>query len=69
MILVVERKINNRKLTDIEKFIFNQALLEVKQKADIEKMLENVKRTVLGLNKQAIKKLEKFAQLKVERLN
>ena len=67
--IMIKRKLTRHKLTELEQFIFSQALNEVKTKEDIDKMLENIKGTVLGLNKYAVEDLKKFAIRKVERLS
>ncbi len=56
-------------LTDVDKFIFNEALKEIGKKEDVKVVLQKVEGTVLGLNKKAMKELEKFAFRKIEILN
>ena len=64
--IMIKRKLSRRKLTELEQFIFDQALLRIRVKEDINKEIKELKGTVLGLNKYAIENFKKLTLRKVE---
>ena len=57
--------LNKLELTKKERIVFDTALFSVKHLEDIPSEIENLKETILYLNKEAMKFFEKFAKKRV----
>jgi len=60
--------LNKLELTKEERIVFNIALFRVRHSEDITREIENLKETILGLNKKAMKVFENFAKQRVKAL-
>lgn len=60
--------LNKLELTKKERTVFDNALFSVRHLEDIPMEIENLKETILGLNKEAMKFFEEFAKKRVNAL-
>ncbi len=58
--------LNKLELTKEERIVFNIALFRVRHLENIPSEIENLKETILSLNKEAMKGFEKFAKQRVK---